>query len=65
VTIARAPSGHRCGASHPRAKHPDATVRQARDLRAQGLSYESIELVVGVPWRTVADWCQYVTRRSA
>ena len=64
--ITRAPSGHRCGESHQRAKAPDAVVRRSRALHErEGLSYEAIECVTGVHWRTVADWCQYRTRINA
>ena len=63
--VTRAPSGHRCGQSHPRARVPDAVVRQARELREQGLSYEAIEYMIGIHWRTVADWVNYRTRINA
>jgi len=59
---ARAPTGHRLGAWHHRAKYPDATVARARELREQGKSYAQIGAAVGAPWRTVVDWCNWGTR---
>lgn len=63
--IKRAPSGHRCGESHHRAKGTDALVRSARSMREAGLSYTQIASRTGVHWRTVADWCNYATRVTA
>ena len=44
------------------AKWPDATVTRARELYAEGLSYASVGYLLGVPWRTVADWIRRDTR---
>lgn len=55
----------RCGESHGRAVHPDSTVRRARDLRRQGLTYKRIGELLGVHRITVRDWVTYATRFSA
>lgn len=62
---ARGHTGHRVGEWHGRAKWPDATVARARELYAEGLSYVSVGYLLGVPWRTVADWIRRDTRWSA
>jgi hypothetical protein len=59
---ARAHTGHRIGAWHGRAKHSAQTVRQARELRAKGLTHVAIGNALGVPSRTVADWLSMATR---
>lgn len=61
----RGHTGHRIGEWHGRAKHPDATVRRARELYAEIGSYESVGYLLGVPWRTVADWIRCDTRWGA
>lgn len=58
----RAPSGHRIGAWHQNAKHSDETVARARRLRASGMTYIRIGILLDVPWRTVVDWCTCTTR---
>lgn len=62
---ARGHTGHRIGEWHGRAKWPDATVARARELYADGLSYESVGYLLGVPGRTVADWIRRDTRWAA
>lgn len=57
-----APTGHRLGAWHGKAKHGPEVVRQALTLREQGLSYPKIGQRLGVSEWTVADWCQGKTR---
>jgi hypothetical protein len=58
----RPPTGHRIGEAHHKVRHSDAVVARARELRQRGMSYHGIAREIGVPWRTVADWCNYVTR---
>jgi ribosomal protein L19E len=64
MSAARRP-GHRAGERHPRARHTDATVQQARALRDAGLTYVDIGRRLGVHWRTVCDWTNYATRYRA
>jgi len=64
--ITRAPSGHRCGQSHPRAKASDEVVRRAREMRERKhWGYAVIGAELGVSWNTVRDWCEYRTRANA
>ena len=64
--VTRAPSGHRCGESHQRARVPDAVVRKARELRERKhWGYAVIGAELGVSWSTVRDWCDYRTRINA
>lgn len=58
----RGHTGHRVGEWRGRARWPDATVRQARELYGELRSYAKVGLVLGVPWRTVADWVRGDTR---
>jgi DNA-binding transcriptional regulator YiaG len=61
--IRRNAQGYRIGETHHRARHSDATVERARKLREEDrLSYQAIGLLLGVPWRTVADWVNYRIR---
>jgi hypothetical protein len=61
--LRRTPRGYRIGEGHHRARYSDALVDRARALREdEGLSYEAIGLLLGVPWRTVVDWVTYRTR---
>lgn len=67
VNIARtqrytAPTGHRLGAWHGKAKHGPEVVRQALTLHYQGFSYAKIGQRLGVSEWTIADWCQGKTR---
>lgn len=59
----RAPDGHLCGASHPRAK---LTTEQVRQMRAHyeegGMGYESLSLIYKCGISTVRDIVQYRTR---
>jgi hypothetical protein len=45
-----------CGASHFRAKWPDALVEQARLLHAQGLNHAQVALACGIPRSTASHW---------
>ena len=59
----RGPTNHRCGSSHPKARHGAEVVAEARRLYAAGVGgYKTIGDRLGVPWRTVADWVRYDTR---
>ncbi len=61
--VRRAPSGHRCGASHPRGrKYPDALVAEARRRHRQGIGITTLSRLLAVPERTLADWISYATR---
>jgi len=60
--IRRGPTGHRIGASHPKAKAPDSVVDDARALHEKGRTFAEISRALGVNQRTVADWCKYITR---
>jgi len=44
------------GAASPACKHPDAVVRQAHELRSQGLYSSEIAAMIGVPQGTVDRW---------
>ena len=64
--ILRNHTGHRCGASHQRAKASNAVVRRARELRERkGMSYARIAAELGQTWGAVRDWCEYRTRADA
>lgn len=62
---ARSLTGHRIGEWHHKSNQSDDKVRHARELREQGKTYKQIGSIVGVHWRTVCDWCNYVTRYDA
>jgi hypothetical protein len=62
MTGRRNHTGHRIGPWHGRAKWPTETVERARSLRERGKVYKAIGAELGVPWRTVADWCRRDTR---
>jgi len=62
MTGLRSETGHRIGAWHGRAKYPTETVDRARDLHDEGRGYKAIGAMLGVPWRTVADWVRCDTR---
>jgi len=64
-TIRRNHTGHRVGEGHHRARYSDAVVHRARDLHNQGVGYRAIGKQLGIPFRTVADWCRYDTRWAA
>ncbi len=62
----RAPSGHRCGESHPRARLTDEQVREMRQLREQRRkSYDLLGLIFGCGESTARDICTYRTRINA
>jgi uncharacterized protein YjcR len=61
---ARNKTGHRIGEWHGRAKHSAEIVRQARAMRAKGMTYAAIGAALGVSSRTVADWITMATRWS-
>lgn len=59
----RAPSGHRIGASHHRAKLSDAQVAQLRAAYIPGkVGYESLAKQFGCGISTARDLVQYKTR---
>ena len=62
----RSLSGHRIGEWHQKATEPDEKVRKARELREEkGWTYTRIAAALDVPWLTVRDWVNYVTRYDA
>lgn len=52
-----------CGESHRFAKHPDATIARARQLRGEGLTYRAIGIELGVHFVTVWYWLSGRRRR--
>lgn len=61
--ITRAPSGHRCGASHQRAKLTSEQVEEMRHLRARhGWSYGRLADRFGCGVSTARDIVNYWTR---
>lgn len=65
VAVACNARGMPVGESHHAARHSDAVVAQARELRAQGWTYNAIGESLGVPMRTVQAWCDKHKRRAA
>ena len=64
--IDRAPSGHRCGQSHPRARLTDDQVREMRQLHQQrGKGYFLLGIIFGCSEWTARDICTYRTRWNA
>ena len=62
----RAPSGHRCGASHQRAKLTTEQVKEMRDLReTTGMSYAMLAAKFGCGRSTARDIVNYWTRVSS
>lgn len=56
----------RFGAGHHKATLTDATVRVMRALRERhGWTYNRIGEVYDQPWRSVVNYCAYITRSSA
>lgn len=56
----------RFGAAHHMAIVTDATVRVMRALRERhGWTYTRIGEVYDQPWRSVVNYCAYITRSSA
>lgn len=61
--VTRAPSGHRAGESHPRAKVADELVCEIRRRREQdGVGYRRLAKETGLPLSTIRDFCTYRTR---
>lgn len=58
----RSPTGCRIGESHHRTHYSNALVNEARRLRDRGLSYRQIGDQLQVPWRTICDWVNFITR---
>ncbi len=77
ATIKRAPTGHRCGESHPRAKLKDDIVRFMRETYAQWVKngeagkpgcpkgYGTMAMLVGCSDGTARDIITYRTRINA
>lgn len=64
--IARAPSGHRCGEHHQKAKLTDAQVSEMRKLHQSGKAgYRNLAKMFGCGQSTARDICDYRTRYSA
>lgn len=63
MTNKRAPSGHRIGAWHGKAKYSDAIIAEVRKKHiphVYGIKRLSDEF--DIPYSTVRDWVQYKTR---
>lgn len=64
--LARAPSGHRCGASHQRAKLTTEQVKEMRSMReSTGASYAVLAYKFGCGESTARDIVNYWTRVSS
>lgn len=64
--ITRAPSGHRCGASHPKARLTFDQVQAMRRQYAAGKGgYVALAQVYGCGTSTARDICNYLTRVNA
>ena len=62
----RAPSGHRCGESHQRAKLTTEQVKEMRAIReATGASYAVLAAKFGCGESTARDIVNYYTRISS
>lgn len=61
MPVRRAPTGHRIGESHPRAKLTDEIVRQIRALHAKGQGSKSIARQLDLPRDTVRDVIDFRT----
>ena len=57
--VRRAPSGHRVGEAHPKARFDDATVERARQMLDEGKRVFEIAREIGAPYSTVRDWVHY------
>ena len=63
--IDRAPSGHRCGQSHYKAKFSDEIVRKIRsEYLPYVRSYEVLARKYGCGISTIRDICTYRTRKN-
>lgn len=61
--VTRAPSGHRAGAHHQRAKLSTEQVKEMRELREiKGLSYSQLARMFGCGISTARDIVNYYTR---
>jgi hypothetical protein len=59
-------TGHRCGASHPKAKLTDDQVTSMRDLhKSAGYGYGTLARVYKCGVSTARDICTYRTRWAA
>lgn len=55
----------RWGAIRRRVTLTNEQVRQARQMRREGMTYTAISAALDTPMRTIYDICNYKTRRSA
>ena len=63
--IDRAPSGHRCGQFHPKAKLTDDQIRKMRSMHlpyVRGYEFLAREFKCGIS--TARDICTYRTRKN-
>ena len=66
MAIHRAPSGHRCGESHYRARLTDAQVREIRLLSSRhGYGYRVLSQMYRCGQSTIRDIVTYRTRINA
>ncbi|APQ14692.1 hypothetical protein BJP27_24265 (plasmid) [Pseudomonas oryzihabitans] len=64
--VTRAPSGHRCGASHPKARLTFDQVQAMRNDYAKGVGgYVALAKAYGCGISTARDICTLATRVSA
>ena len=64
MRISRAPSGHRCGSSHPKARLTDEQVKAMR-ADSQEIGYEKLAKRYGRGISTARDIVTYRTRINA
>jgi hypothetical protein len=49
-------NSRRVGMSSPSCKYPDEIVAKAREMKAAGMTYKKVGMLLGVPWSTVQKW---------
>jgi hypothetical protein len=66
ISICRNHTGHRCGASHPKARLTDAQVREMRHKReTENLTYATLAEMFSCGESTVRDIVKYWVRAGA
>lgn len=49
-------TGQPVGMSSAACKYPDEIVAKAREMKAAGMTYAKVGMLLGVPWSTVQKW---------